>query len=860
VKTPVAALLTSVLLLSAGTRTPAGERPASKGTPGQLSILPGGRIISPLGKVYSTGSGPFGIAVSPDGKTVVTADGGPGPFSLTILDKPSNATRTLQVKSRRDNDDKKDEDEDEWRSVFMGLAFSDNTHLWAAEGNSGVIRLFDVATGTSQRRLSLNQKINQKDFRDSYSSDIALDGARGILWVVDQANFRVAAFDVKSGKLLSSTAVGRLPFSIALSPDGKRAYVANIGMFEYKALPGADSKRARETGVPKPVFGFPSKESRKGAPNAPALGDPNAPESNSLCVLDLEDPSNPKVLKFIHTGLPFPKSLGGSSPSGVLATATKVFVSNGHNDTISIIDTEKLTVTQTIEIRVPGFEKFRGALPIGMALAQERLLVALAGLNAVAVIDPSSGNTLGVLPAGWFPTRIATHGNDIHVVNAKGAGTGPNASLEKPFERSFQAERRRGSLQVFSMPSDLAAASAEVWKNTFQTTAETALPKELKHVVIIVKENRTFDEVFGDIDKDLGAPKLARYGSAVAPNHHAMARQWAYGNNFYADSEVSVDGHHWLAGVYPNAWTESTLMASYGGQKDFRFPSSAPGRYLFTGSNSSVHPEEQLEAGAIWHHLERHKISFRNFGEGFELAGIDEGPGLKPTGARFLTNVPAPAPLFRNTFWDYPGYNTNIPDQFRASQFIGDIRRSFLDTNKELPRLIYIHLPNDHGAKPRPKDGYPVNESYMADNDYALGRIVEFLSNTRWWKNMAILVTEDDSQGGVDHIDSHRTVLLAMGPYVKRGYVIHNNSSFPGLIKTAFRLLGIPPLNLFDATATDLSDAFTAEPDFTPFKLLPVDPKIFDPAKAKDPLESSPPPMSERMDDPRVLREQHRKR
>jgi YVTN family beta-propeller protein len=849
-------LATSLLLAQAATRTPANERPATKGAPGQPSILPGGRLIDPLGSVYATGPGPFGVAVSPDGNTVVTADGGPGPFALTILDKAAKTIRTLKAKGRADNDDKKDEDEDEWRSVFMGLAFAGNQHLWASEGNTGRVRLFDLAAGTSKARLTLNQQ----GFKDSFSADIALDAARGVLWVVDQANFRIAGFDVKTNKLLSSTRVGRLPFSLALSPDGKRAYVANLGMFEYKALPGADPKRARETGADKPVFPFPSKEAEKGVGNIPGLGNPNAPESNSLCVVNLEDASKPRVEKFIHTGLAFPKSLGGSSPSGVLATADRVYVSNGHNDTVSVVDTKKLAVVQTIAIRAPGFESLRGALPIGMAMQGKNLLVALAGLNALAVLDTETGKAPGFIPTGWFPTRVAVYGPDIHVVNAKGAGTGPNASKEKPFDRSFQAERRRGSLQVLTLPADLAPATAKVWSNAFETAPEAPLPKEIRHVVLIVKENRTFDEVFGDMAGERGAQALARYGAKVSPNHHAMARQWTYGDNFYADSEVSVDGHHWLAGVYPNAWTESKLMASSGGEPVFRFPTTAPGRYLFAESNSSVHPEEQLEAGAIWHHLDRHKISFRNFGEGFELAGTEEGPGLKPTGTRFVTNIPMAAPLYRNTSWDYPGYNTNIPDQYRASQFIADIRTNFVDANKDLPRFIYIHLPNDHTTRARPKDGYPEVSSYMADNDYAMGRIVEFLSNTKWWKNMTIFVTEDDAQGGVDHVDSHRTVLLAAGPYVKRGHVFRANSSFPGLLKTAFRLLGAPALNLFDATATDLGAIFTGEPDFTPYKLRPVDPAIFDPAKAKDPLDGVPPPRSERMDDPRVLREQHRKR
>ena len=200
--------------------------------------------------------------------------------------------------------------------------------------------------------------------------------------------------------------------------------------------------------------------------------------------------------------------------------------------------------------------------------------------------------------------------------------------------------------------------------NGFYEVADRHAPPEaIHHVVIIVKETRTFDEVFGDID---GAPDLARYGRKVTPNHHAFVDRWAMSDNFYADSEVSTDGHHWLVDSYPNVWTESTLMAGYAGAKSFRLTPNAPGRFSFAESDSSVHPEDLLEAGTLWNNLERHGISFRNFGEGFEFAGVDEGVGLKPTGGRYLTNIPMPEVLFENTSREYPNFNTNIPDQFRS--------------------------------------------------------------------------------------------------------------------------------------------------------------------------------------------------
>lgn len=891
---PLIAAFLLVPSFCADYRTPAGER-AAMPRPGAETILPGGRALTPLGQQFRSGPGPFGLVLNKKGDIAVSANGGPDRFSLTIVERDGRLWRTDDISTapRRRRGEPEPDDPDEWRSVFMGLAFENRHQLFTSEGNSGKVRLVDVENGKTLRIWDLNQG----GYRDSYTAGLAYDEGRKLLYVVDQANFRLAVIDTARRRVIASVRVGRLPFAVALSPDGAHAYVANFGMFEYQALAGANRKNARETGLPFPAFGFPSEEAWKGDERqtgsgnmvaVPGLGDPNVPESNSVCAVDVSNPASPRVTGFVRTGKPLgPASLGGSSPSGVLATRDRVFVSNGHNDSVTVIDAASWKVLREIEIRVPGLENLRGLLPIGMAMhrATGRLLVAEAGINAIGVIDPEQGRVLGHIPAGWFPTSVAIDGDTVWVANAKGIGTGPNADWQHPIEHSFQGDLRRGSISRFELPalSDLAGFTERVWHNDgfIAAPASAPLPPELKYVVIIVKENRTFDEMFGDLDDASngtvrGAPDLARFGRRgivssgtgklaqrielktvnVAPNHREMARRWTFSDNFYADSEVSVDGHHWIVGSYPDAFTESTLMAAYGGQKDFRLPTTAPGRLVYPGSNSSVHPEEQLEAGAIWHHLERHGITFRNFGEGFELAGADEGEGLKPTGAAYLTNVPMPEPLYRNTSRQYPNFNTNIPDQFRATQFIREMDELYGDGHRPFPRLLFIHLPNDHIARPRPEDGYPFEASYVADNDYALGRILHYLSRRPQWKQMTVFITEDDAQGGVDHIDSHRTMLLLAGPYVKRNYVSRVNTSFPGLLKTAFRILGLPPLNLYDAAAQDLSDCFTATPDFAPYILQPVSAAIFEPWKAKEPLDPVPPPI---MDDPAVLREQHRR-
>ncbi len=870
--------------------TPAGERPAIKRL-GAESILPGGRIVTPLGRQFSTGAGPFGIALSPNSRRVATADGGKDRYSITVLNEAGNTMRRSRFdapRSRTPEGEKND-----WRSVFLGIAFDGNGRLYVSEGNSGQVRLVSASSGNKIRGFDLNQG----GFRDSYSAGLALDAKRRRLYVVDQANFRLAVFDTRNGRVMHSIPVGRLPLQVSLSPDKQFAYVTNQGMFQYSPVPGADPKRAKETGLPFPAFGFPSNESAQGVSRqteqgdvqVPGLGDPNVSESNSLTVIDLSNPNQPRPTQMIRTGLPFGgKTKGGSSPSGVLATAHQVFVTNGHNDTITIISRSSHTIEGEIALRIPGLEDFRGVMPIGMTMnpSTNLLYVAQAGINAVAVIDIATRQVLGHLPVGWFPTSLELRDGILYVANAKGHGTGPNATRDAPMASSFQADMRHGTVSILPIPSRnaLAAHTRQVMANNGfiqQPGSALPVPPEIRYVVLIVKENRTFDEVFGDITQAANgpvnaAPGLARFGALgyaqpertglttrgdvrdinITPNHHALAERFAFSDNFYCDSEVSVDGHHWAVGSYPNAFTESTLMASYGGQKDFRMPTTAPGRLIYPQSNSSLHPEEQLEAGALWHHLEQHGIPFRNFGEGFELAGVDEGEGLKPTGARFLTNVPMPDPLFRNTSRNYPGYNMNIPDQFRASQFIAEVEELYRKPGKDLPQLLYIHLPNDHMDKPRPEDGYPFRASFVADNDIALGRIIEYLSHSPWWRQMAILITEDDAQGGVDHVDSHRSIMLVVSPYARKNYVSRRNVSMPGMLKTAFRLLNLPPLNLYDATAQDLADCFTPNPDFTPFTALSTDKRLFDPALAKEPKDPRPSPP---MDDPDHLRGDHQR-
>jgi len=388
--------------------------------------LPGGRIVAPAGNQFETGPGPFGLALGVSGNLIVTANAGPDASSLTVIERGKSGPWQVRQLPAAAPNAAGETAEGEWLGVSLGVAVSGEHAAFVAEGNSGRVSLLDRSAG---RRRAID--LNQGGAHDSFTGDLAFDAVGGFLYVADQANSRVAVVEARSRQVVASVSVGRLPFALALSPDRGKLYVTNVGMLEYRAIPGADARQARATGLPFPAFGFPSPEATAGAERAtgrgpvavPGVGDPNAPQSNSLCVVDVSDPTLPKVEAFIPTGAPFGGgSDGGSSPSGVLAAGGKVFVSNANDDSITVVDAATNKVEAEIEIRIPGFETLRGVLPIGMAYheASGRLLVAEAGINAVAVIDVRQRRVLGHLPTGWFPTRVALDGDTVLVANAKG--------------------------------------------------------------------------------------------------------------------------------------------------------------------------------------------------------------------------------------------------------------------------------------------------------------------------------------------------------------------------------------------------------------------------------------------------------
>jgi len=863
---------------------PAGNKFTIIDKSGQ-TIIPNGRFVTPVGNSIITAPHPYGLTISPDGNTAVTANSGTGPLSITIIRNILSQNPEVQQIPPGPSTDR-----GVLASVFMGLAISpDNQTIYVAGGQENKIYLFDVGTGNKKGFIDCSFLSEKVDYTHGYIGDLVLSKNGKTLYAVDQIGFRMIVIDTERELLKHSIPVGRYPFGICLSPDEKKVYVANVGMFEYSFIKEGPHDTCRVKPINFPAYAYGSNEMAEGIENdtifIPGLGDPNAIEAFSVFVVDIEDGDHPELVGKIKTGhlvgalvegIP---AVGGSSPNSMVATDDYVFVSNGNNDNVSVISIAQDTVVNTIYLKPEErVRQFRGVIPFGLALSPDhkRLYVAESGINAIAVIDIQDLKVMGHIPSSWFPSKVeVSHdGKKLIIANAKGFGSGPNGgtTFKRGAEGSYIGSLMKGSLQIVDIPTDeqLKEMTEQVINNNFRFTraddpafnhrVSNPVPlypgeKEspIKHIVFISKENRTYDEVFGQIKKGKGDTTLARYGLratftnnngtdsvsnvTVMPNHLALAGQFAISDNFYVDSDVSADGHRWLVNTYPNEWCETATAASYGGNRNFRRDSKARGVFAMTGSAGAIYPEDYNEAGSMWDHLERHEVPFYNFGFSVMFEPAIYKAEYKYTGIRQYINYPMPQPLYERSSKTYPTYNMAIPDQFRIDQFIEEFDQRWIAGEDSMPAIITVIIPNDHGAGDRPDAGYPFRESYMADNDLAVGRIVEYLSHTPYWKQMLIVITEDDAQNGVDHIDAHRSILMLISPWVKRDYVSHGHYSFGSIFKTFWNILGLPYLNQYDAGANDLGDFFTDSPDYRPYNALPVDSRMFDPQKALDPFD-----------------------
>lgn len=608
---------------------------------------------------------------------------------------------------------------------------------------------------------------------------------------------QLAIVDLNAPTGVATVATGIAPFASVIDGAGSVAWVSNWGGRVARAgdrtaptglLPGADRVVVDERGIA---------------------------STGTVTRIDLLTRT---ATHTVETGL-HPTALAWDQ------SRQRLYVANNNADSITVVDTAANRVAGTWKLQ-PFTETAPGLAPSALALTPDgkTLLVALGGINAVAVLDAATGRIQGLVPTGWYPSALAVSpdGSKFAVGSLLGAGSGWRDQPNQRFVHSY-----RGSVAVVDFPdvAQLANYSNAVAENTHLTLAgrparaarpssRAAAPKAIpersgdpsliEHVVYIVKENRTYDQVFGALPQGNGDPSLVMFGREVTPNHHKIAEKYVLLDNFYATGGNSGDGHQWVTQANETAYC---LWPGYEGRS-----------YPFDGTD----PIAYAQGGFLWDAALKAGKTVRVYGE---YAGrlTEARPQQR---AQYLARwrkgddftkdfkIVAPIdPLNKILAANYPTYTNAVPDVVRASIFIADVKK--WSAANPMPNLVILQLPSDHtfGATP----GASTPKAMVADNDLALGLILEELSQSPFWKKMAIFVVEDDAQNGVDHVDGHRTVALVAGPYAKRGHVDSTFYANQSITKTIELILGLPALSLFDLIAHDMRNAFTDTPDFSPY-------------------------------------------
>jgi hypothetical protein len=496
-------------------------------------------------------------------------------------------------------------------------------------------------------------------------------------------------------------------------------------------------------------------------------------------------------------------------------------VANANSDTVSLINTGTDAVVRTLDVRL--FEGAPlGSAPNALALSPDgrTLYVANAANNAVAVVEPdhSEKPLRGFIPTGWFPTAVAVANDGRRLFIASGYGFGSIAPA-KGSGRSYS--NRVGVVSILETPGEaqLAAYTLQVMRNNrapgavkaatmprkFPVPMNRAEASPIQHVFYIIKENRTYDQVFGDLPQGNGDPTLVQFGREVSPNHHALAEQFVLLDNFYVVGDQSSLGHQWTDEAYANDYSHK-----YGNARND-----------YAGTN----PMAYAPTGFIWDHARNHGKTVRIYGEFTQSTRSPAGASWtdiynawkQKTDAVIIGTRTRVAGVREIMCPEFPGFDMRITDQWRTDVFLREFRE--YEKNGNLPNLVIMLLPDDHTNGTSPD--YPTPRAMVADNDLALGRIVEAISSSKYWSQSVILVTEDDAQAGLDHVDGHRTIGLAIGPYVKRKAVDSSLYTTIHMFRTIEQILGLPPLNQYDLAAEPMFSVFTAQPDATPYKALP---------------------------------------
>lgn len=718
---------------------------------GSRILLPNGWSLTPAGHSLTLGDLPLNIAVAPTGRWVAVTNNGQSTQTLQLIDAAAEKVVDGVV----------------IRRSWLGLKFSgDGKYLYASGGNDNCIWKYEIGAESHRLLLADSFFLGKKWPEKISPAGLDIDDKRRLLYVVTRENNSLYIVDLSSKAVVQRLELGGEGYTCKLSGDRKELYITCWGC--DKVLIFDTERRAFAGEIP--------------------VGD----NPNDLCIT---------------------------------RNGRWLFVANANDNSVSVIDLRQRKVIETLNAALYA-DAPPGSTTNALALStdEKTLYVANADNNCLAVFDvrePGEGKSRGFIPVGWYPTAVRTIGKKLWVANGKGFSSMANPDGPSPVNRKEEVNYQKGDLKksktvqyiaglfkgtmsIIPEPDEreLGVYSRQVYHNTPYTKEGelTAMgqpgnpvpmkvgdPSPIKYVFYVIKENRTYDQVLGDMKEGNGDSSLVLFGERITPNLHALAREFVLLDNFYVDAEVSADGHNWSMGAYATDYLEKTWPTYYGGRGGFY---DSEGNREIAGN----------KGGFIWDHCKRAGISYRTYGEFAD----DYKPNIKTLKGHYCPY--------------YTGWDLKVRDTVRVSQWKRDF--DSLLAAQALPRFNTVRLGNDHTEGL--KKGRPTPFAHVADNDLAVGEFVEYLSKSPIWKECAVFILEDDAQNGPDHVDAHRSPVYLAGGFVKRHYVDHTMYSTTSVLRTMELILGLPPMTQYDAAAASMWRCFSDTADAAGFQALPV--------------------------------------
>ena len=750
-------------------------------------VVPTTQLLNPAGDTVEFPGRPLGIAVHPDGRLLAVKNRTDVVF-FDAVDR--RVVQTLPLPKGG--------------SSFCGIAWSaDGNRVWTTAAQAAIHCAERGGGGAFEWVKTIN--LPGPDGKGaSAPGGFALDERGGLIYVALSRNNSVGVVDISSEAVLTEIPVGMAPYDVLL--HGGKAYVTNWG-----------GRRPTPDDITGPSSGSQVVTTPAGIAS-----------TGTVSVLDLEARRTSQEIEVdLH---PCGMAL---SPDGAT-----LYVANANSDTISVIDTADHVVKGRWIAR-PSLELPFGSAPNAIALQDngESLFVALGGNNCIAVMSARDGRVTGLIPTGWYPGAVAfaQDGALLCVANTKGAGrryleenTTRPESERYPGVRGRSSHDHLGSVTIVRTPNESTldaythqaavamrlphmlrdAGAAEHPKRVVAIPERPGDVSPIKHVLYIIKENRTYDQVFGDMPQGNGDPTFCHFGREVTPNHHALAEEFVLLDNFYCNGVLSADGHQWTDEGYVTDYLEK----AFGGWSR---------SYPYDGGDALAY----ASTGFIWDHVLAKGLTFRNYGEMVKpritpndatWADIyqDYLNGTATVKIEAYTEVRGLEGYLCPTYIGFPG---KVQDVYRVREFLKEFRAC--EEKGEWHNFVIMLLPNDHTVGTR--EGFPTPNAAVADNDLALGQLVEAVSHSQFWPETAIFVVEDDPQAGLDHVDGHRTVALCISPYTRRGEVVSTHYNQSSMLRTMELIMGLPPMSQFDMAANPMYACFTNTPDLTPYTCRP---------------------------------------